>query len=110
MRKQKSENLLRDPTSNKVKSIKAMVGIDDQIIQLAEDTGSPVFFLYWAITKEIMDKSKKTRFITADILNLVTQFVNYKKQPILILGALKKPTVSRLGGERSQVPGNRTQN
>ena len=51
--------LLRDdPTYNKIKLLKAMVRIDNQIIQLTVDTGSPVSFLNWGTTKEIIDKSK----------------------------------------------------
>ena len=38
------------PTSNRVKSLKAMVRIDNQIIQLMVDTGRPVSFLNWATT------------------------------------------------------------
>ena len=45
-------DLPRDPTSNRVKSLKAMVRIENQIIQLTVDTGSPVFFLNWATTKK----------------------------------------------------------
>ena len=81
--------LLRDPTSNKVKSLTAMVRIDNQIIQLTVDTGSPVSFLNWATTKEINKKSIKARFIPSDKLNLVIQFVDYNKQPICVLGAVK---------------------
>ena len=66
-----------------------MVRIDNQIIQLTVDTGSPVSFLNWATTKEIMEKSNKVRFIPSDKLNLQTKFVDYIKQPISILGALK---------------------
>ena len=80
---------IRDPTLNRVKSLKAMVRIDNQIIQLTVDTGSPVSFLNWATTKEIMEKSNKVRFIPYDKLNLQTKFVDYNKQPISILGALK---------------------
>ena len=80
---------IRDPTLNRVKSLKAMVRIDNQIIQLTVDTGSPVSFLNWATTKEIMEKSNKVRFIPSDKLNLQTKFVDYNKQPISILGALK---------------------
>ena len=41
------------------------------------------------MTKEITDKSNKVRFIPSEKLNLVTQFVDYNKQPICVLGALK---------------------
>ena len=53
------------------------------------DIGSPVSFLNWATTKEIINKSNKPRFIPSEKLNLVTQFVDYNKQPICVLGALK---------------------
>ena len=72
---------IRDPTLNRVKSLKAMVRIDNQIIQLTVDTGSPVSFLNWATTKEIMEKSNKVRFIPSDKFNLQTKFVDYNKQP-----------------------------
>ena len=80
---------IRDPTLKRVKSLKAMVRIDNQIIQLTVDTGSPVSFLNWATAKEIMDKSSKVRFISSEKLNLHTKFVDYNKQPISVLGALK---------------------
>ena len=66
-----------------------MVRIDNQIIQLIVDTGRPVSFLNWATTLEIIDISNKARFIPSDKLNLATQFLDYKKQPICVLGALK---------------------
>ena len=53
------------------------------------DTRSPVSLLNWATTKEIIDKSNKARFIPSDKLNSATQFVDYNKQPICVLGALK---------------------
>ena len=52
-------DLLRDPTSNEIKSLKAMVRIDNQIIQLTVDTGSSEYFLNWSTRKEIIDKSKR---------------------------------------------------
>ena len=75
-----------DPTLKRVKSLKAMVRIDNQIKQLTVDTGSPVSFLNWATTKEIMDKSSKVRFIPSEKLNLHTKFVDYDKQTISVLG------------------------
>ena len=80
---------IRDPTLNRVKSLKAMVRNDNQIIQLTVDSGSPVSFLNWATAKEIMDKSSKVRFIPSEKLNLHTKFVDYNKQPISVLGALE---------------------
>ena len=44
-------DLLSDPTSNKLKTLRAMLRIDNQIIQTTVDTRSPVSFLNWATTK-----------------------------------------------------------
>ena len=82
-------DLLLDPNSNKRKLLKAMIRIDNPIIQLIVDTGSPVSFLNWSTTKETIDKTKKARFIPSEKLNLVAQFVDYNKQSICTLGALK---------------------
>ena len=82
-------DLLLDPISNKIKLLKAMVRIDNPIIQLKFDTVSPVSFLNWSTTKETIDKSKKAWFIPSEKLNLVAQFMDYNKQPICTLGALK---------------------
>ena len=65
-----------------------MVRIDHQIINMTIDTGSPVSFLNWATAKRILESSKNTRFIPRENLNLITQFVDYNKQPINILGAI----------------------
>ena len=62
-------DLLRDPTSNKIESLKAMVRIDNQIIQLTVDTASPVSLLNWATTKKVIEKSKKTQFMPAEKVN-----------------------------------------
>ena len=80
---------IRDPTLKRAKSLKAMVRIDNQIIQSTVDTASPVSFLNWAMAKEIMENSSKVRFFPSEKLNLQTQFVVYNKQPISVLGALK---------------------
>ena len=53
------------------------------------DTGSPVSFLNWATTKQILEGSPNPKFIPAERLNLSAQFVNYNEHPVLILGALK---------------------
>ena len=82
-------DLLKDPTSNKVKPLRAMLRVDNRINQLTVDTGSPVSFLNWSTTKEIINKSNKARFIQAEKLNLATLIVDYKKQTICVLGALK---------------------
>ena len=52
-------------------------------------TGSPVSYLNWATTKQILEGSPKTKFIPAERLNLSAQFIDYNKELILILGALK---------------------
>ena len=80
---------IRDPTLKRVKSLKAIVRIDNRIKQLTVDTGKPVSFLNWATAKEIMDKSSKVRFIPSEKLNLHTKFVDYNIPPISVLGALK---------------------
>ena len=87
---------IRDPKLNRLKSLKAQVRIDNQILQLTVDTGSPVSFLNWATARKTMDKSNKTIFIPSEKLNLNTKFVDYNKQPICVLGALK--TNLRLAG------------
>ena len=89
MEKSSKIDLLRDQMSNRAKSLKAMVRINNQIIQLTVDTGSLVSLLNWATTKEIIDKSNKARFIPSDKLNSATQFVDYNKQSVCVLGALK---------------------
>ena len=52
------------------------------------DTGSPVSILNWTTTKQLLEGAPKIKFIPAEELNLTTQFVDYNKQPIQILGAL----------------------
>ena len=47
------------------------------------DTGSPVSYLNWATTKQILEGSPKTKFIPAERLNLSAQFIDYNKQLIL---------------------------
>ena len=81
---------MRDPKSERVKSLKALVRVDHQIINMTVDTGSPISFLNWSTAKIILDSSDKAKFTTAERLNLPAQFVDYnKKQPIVLLGALK---------------------
>ena len=40
----KKIDITKDPKSNKMKSLKALVRIDQQIIHMTVDTGSPVTF------------------------------------------------------------------
>ena len=78
-----------DPRSAQTKSLKALVRIENQIITMTFDTGSPVSFLNWATTRQIMEMCPQTKYMPVESLNLSAQFVDYNKQPILILGALK---------------------
>ena len=63
-----------------------MVRINSQIIQVTVGPGSPMSSVKWATKKEIIDKTKKPRFIPTEKLNLVAQFVDNNKQTICILG------------------------
>ena len=80
----------RDPTSERIKSPKALVRVDHRIINMTVDTGSPISFLDWPTAKIILESSDKAKFTPAERLNLPAHFVDYnKKQPIVILKALK---------------------
>ena len=81
-------DIRRKPRSQQIKSLKALVRIDHQIINMTIDTGSPVSFLNWATAKQILESSKNTKFIPRENLNLTAQFVDYNKQPNNILGAI----------------------
>ena len=81
-------DIRRNPRSKQIKSLKVMVTIDHQIINMTIDTGSPVSFLNWATAKQILESSKNTKFSPRENLNLTAQFVDYKKQPSNILGAI----------------------
>ena len=81
-------DIRRNTRSKQLRSLKALVRIDQQIINMTIDTGSPVSFLNWATAKQILESSKNTRFIPRENLNLTTKFVDYNKQPINILGAI----------------------
>ena len=78
----------RNPRSQQIKSLKALIRIDHRIIMMTIGTGSPVSFLNWATAKQIFESSKNTKFIPQENLNLTAQFVDYDKQPINILGAI----------------------
>ena len=62
--------------------------IDKHIIIMTIDTGSPVSFLNWTTAKQLLEGTKNFKFIPPEKLSLSTQFVDYNKQPIQILGAL----------------------
>ena len=81
-------DIRRNTRSQQIRSLKALVRIDNQIINMTIDTGSPVSFLNWATAKQILETSKYTKFTPRENLNLTAQFVDYNKQPINILGAI----------------------
>ena len=83
-------DIRRDSTSERMKSLKALIRIYNQIINMTVDTGSPISFLNWSVAKQILDSSGKIKFTPAEQLNLPAQFVDYNKRPIEILGALKR--------------------
>ena len=74
------------------------------------DPGSPVSFLNWTTAKTLMVGAPKIKFIPAEELNLSTQFVDYNKQPIQILGALYTSIRSAggVGSDRRIVISDRT--
>ena len=79
----------RNPQSHHVKSLKALVRVDNHIVNMTIDTGSPVSFLNCTSVKQVLDGSTSSKFIPAEKLNLSAQFVDYNKLPILTIGALK---------------------
>ena len=60
-------DIRRNTRSKQIRSLKALVRIDHQIINMTIDTGSPVSFLNWATAKPILDSSKNTRFVPQKI-------------------------------------------
>ena len=81
-------DIRRNTRSQQIRSLKALVRIDNQIINMTIDTGSPVSFLNWATAKQILETSKYTKFTPRENLNLTAHFVDYNKQPINILGSI----------------------
>ena len=79
----------KDSTSGRMKSLKALIRIDNQIINMTVDTGSPISFINWTVAKQILDSSGKIQFTPVEKLNLPAQFVDYKKKSIAILGSAK---------------------
>ena len=63
-------DICRNPRSAQIKSLKALVRIDNQIFNMTIDTGMRVSFLNWATTKEILEECQKTKFMPAESLNL----------------------------------------
>ena len=60
----------RNPKSQQKKTLKALIRIHNQIINMTIDTGSPVSFLIWAMAKQILEASKNKTFIQIEKLNL----------------------------------------
>ena len=79
----------QNPQSHQIKALKALVEIDNHIVKMTIDMGSPVSFLIWTSTKQTLEGSPNSKLIPAEKLNLSAQFADHNKRPILILGALK---------------------
>ena len=69
-------DIRRNPQTHQIKALKALVRVNNQIIKMTIDTGSPVSFLNWTTAKKLIDGSSETKFIPADKLNLSAQFVH----------------------------------
>ena len=54
-------HIRRDPRSAQTQSLKALVRVENQINNMAIDTGSPVSFLNWATTRQIMRAGPQTK-------------------------------------------------
>ena len=91
-------DIRRDPTSERMQTLKALIRIENQIINMTVDTGGPISFLKNTVAKQILDSSVKVQFTPSEQLNLPAQIVDYNKQPIVILGALKA-TIRSTGWE-----------
>ena len=82
-------DIRRHPRSHQIKALKALVRVNNQIINMTIDTGSPVSFLNWATAKQLSEGSSEIKFIPAEKLILTTQFVDYNKPQIKIVGAVR---------------------
>ena len=82
-------DIRRNPQSNKVKAMKALVRVSNQIISMAIDTGRPVSFLNCTTAEQLLEGSSVTKVVPAEKLNLSAQFVDRNNYPILILGAIQ---------------------
>ena len=72
-----------------MKSLKSLIRIGNQIINMTVDTESPISFLNWTVAKQKLDSSgKEVQFTPSEQCNLPAQFVDFNKQPIVKLGAL----------------------
>ena len=72
----KKIDIRRDSTSERMRSLKALIRIDNQILNMTVDTGSPISFLNWSVAKQILESSGKIQFTPAEQLNLPAQFVD----------------------------------
>ena len=72
----KKIDIRRDSTSERMRSLKALIRIDNQILNMTVDTGSPISFLKWSVAKQILESSEKIQFTPAEQLNLPAQFVD----------------------------------
>ena len=51
----KKIDIRKDSTSGRMKSLKALIRIDNQIMNMTVDTGSPISFINWTVAKQILD-------------------------------------------------------
>ena len=82
-------DIRRNPQSHQIKALKALVGVNNQILNMTIGTGRPVSFLNWTTAKQLLDGSSETKFIPTEEVSLSAQFVDYYIQPILIFGAMQ---------------------
>ena len=47
----KKIDIRKDSSSGRMKSLKALIRIDNQIINMTVDTGSPISFINWTVAK-----------------------------------------------------------
>ena len=92
-------DIRRDPNSERMKSL---VRVDHQLIYMTVNTGRPILFLNWTAANLFLESSDQTKFTQAERLNLPAQFVDYNKQPIVILSALEA-TICLTGWEINEV-------
>ena len=84
----KKIDMRKDSSSGRMKSLKALIRIDNQIINMTVDTGSPTSFINWTVAKQIPDSSGKIQFTPVEKLYLPAQFVDYNKKTNSIIGCL----------------------
>ena len=102
----KKIDIRKDSTSGRMKSLKALIRIDNQTINMTRDTGSPISFLNWSVAKKILDSSGKTQFTPVEQLNLPA-FRGLKLKTNCDIGCAEgENTVSRLGSHGCYVSDN----